>query len=163
MLTRSKRTIALIALGSLTLALASATTSLATLAAGTVGSFYTFTVPPQGSLPDSFSLLLGSLPPGLTLNPNTGVISGTPNASGQYTFTIAVYDSTQVQTAVSGEVASHTKGMATQFQGNFGYSITINPGASGPAGAPMSPAALALLMLGLAAAGIFRVRQQRQS
>jgi len=31
----------------------------------------------------------GSLPPGLSLNPSTGIISGTPTASGNYTFTVA--------------------------------------------------------------------------
>jgi large repetitive protein len=32
------------------------------------------------------------MPPGLTLNPSTGVISGTPDVAGTYTFTVTVTD-----------------------------------------------------------------------
>ena len=43
--------------------------------------------------PKVFSLKLGStLPAGLTLDPDTGVISGTPTTVGNYTFTIIVTD-----------------------------------------------------------------------
>jgi hypothetical protein len=38
----------------------------------------------------SWSVVSGNLPTGLTLNPATGVISGTPTAAGSYTFTIRV-------------------------------------------------------------------------
>ncbi|MEO8597084.1 MAG: putative Ig domain-containing protein, partial [Candidatus Solibacter sp.] len=45
-----------------------------------------------GSGPYTFSLVSGSLPAGVTLNATTGVISGTPNASGTYSFTTKVVD-----------------------------------------------------------------------
>jgi large repetitive protein len=45
-----------------------------------------------GTTPYTWSLSSGSLPPGLTLNPSTGVISGTPDVAGTYTFTVAVTD-----------------------------------------------------------------------
>jgi hypothetical protein len=35
----------------------------------------------------------GTLPPGMTLDPNTGVLFGTPTVSGQFTFTVAAVDS----------------------------------------------------------------------
>jgi hypothetical protein len=35
----------------------------------------------------------GRLPTGLTLNPSTGVIAGTPTVSGAYSFTVFVKDS----------------------------------------------------------------------
>jgi hypothetical protein len=46
-----------------------------------------------GVAPFTFSLVSGSsLPPGLSLNPTTGVISGTPTTPGSYTFTTKVSD-----------------------------------------------------------------------
>jgi hypothetical protein len=46
-----------------------------------------------GVTPYTFALASGSLPPGLTLNPNTGVISGSPTATGTYSFAVQVTDS----------------------------------------------------------------------
>jgi large repetitive protein len=47
-----------------------------------------------GVAPYGFTLSSGALPAGLTLNPTTGVIGGTPTASGAATFAITVTDST---------------------------------------------------------------------
>ena len=47
-----------------------------------------------GSPPYTFSIAGGSLPPGLTLNPSTGAIAGTPTATGTFGFTAEVADST---------------------------------------------------------------------
>lgn len=44
-------------------------------------------VPPYG-----WSLVAGSLPPGLSLDPSTGTISGRPAAAGHYPFTLQVVD-----------------------------------------------------------------------
>jgi len=46
-----------------------------------------------GTPPYTFSISAGSLPPGLTLDPATGSISGTPSA-GSYSYTARVTDST---------------------------------------------------------------------
>jgi hypothetical protein len=63
---------------------------------GTVGVNYSALLSVSGGLgPFSFSLVSGSsLPPGLTLNASTGLISGTPSAGGNYIFTVQVTDST---------------------------------------------------------------------
>ena len=62
----------------------------------------------SGTAPDSFTVTSGSLPAGLSLTTSTGVISGTPTATGSASFTISVTDA-------AGAMASQS------------YSVTINP------------------------------------
>jgi hypothetical protein len=45
-----------------------------------------------GSPPYTWSLATGALAPGLSLNPGTGIISGTPTTTGVFSFTIGVRD-----------------------------------------------------------------------
>jgi hypothetical protein len=45
-----------------------------------------------GTPPYTFAVTSGALPPGLTLNSATGLVSGTPTASGHYTLTIGATD-----------------------------------------------------------------------
>jgi large repetitive protein len=76
---------------------------------GTVNVAYTTTLSASGGIaPYSFSLSSGSLPAGLTLVAATGVISGTPTASGTSIFTGQVQDA-------SGSLSSAS------------FSITIAP------------------------------------
>ncbi len=46
-----------------------------------------------GTEPYTFSLAGGSLPPGMTLDPDTGAVSGTTYVAGDYTYTLEVTDS----------------------------------------------------------------------
>jgi uncharacterized repeat protein (TIGR01451 family) len=45
-----------------------------------------------GTSPFTWSVSAGTLPPGLSLNPVTGLLSGTPTASGSFSFTVKVTD-----------------------------------------------------------------------
>jgi hypothetical protein len=49
-----------------------------------------------GTSPYAWSVNAGSLPAGITLNPSTGLLSGTPTTAGSYSFTVAVTDSTSL-------------------------------------------------------------------
>lgn len=63
------------------------------LPSGVSGSAYQTTLTATGGYPSySWSILSGSLPPGLSLNSN-GVISGTPNGAGSWSFEVEVNDS----------------------------------------------------------------------
>jgi hypothetical protein len=65
--------------------------------AGTIGSAYSQTLTSSGgTTPLAWSLLSGSLPPGLTLS-SSGVISGTVGAgAATYSFTVKVLDTNGV-------------------------------------------------------------------
>ena len=58
----------------------------ATLTQGSVGVAYSYTFAGNGGT--TWSITSGSLPPGLSLNATSGVLSGTPTTPGTYTFTI---------------------------------------------------------------------------
>ena len=86
-------------------------TSPATLSTGTVGQVYSYQLQTSGGqTPITFSFVSGSLPPGLNLS-STGLISGMPTSSGNYSFTASATDS--------------CAGGAQIVQGNF--SIAVDP------------------------------------
>ena len=70
-----------------------------TLPTGVVGIPYGFTFTASGGrLPYTWSISAGALPTGLSLNPSSGAISGTPTNAAVYTFTLQCTD-TQTPTA----------------------------------------------------------------
>ena len=91
----------------------------ATLPGGTVSAAYSQTVSATGGSGSyTFSVSVGTLPAGLTLNASTGLISGTPTTAATSAFTIR---------AVDGNGAVGTRA----------YSVTVNAGmVVGPATLP---------------------------
>jgi len=75
------------------------------LPGGQVGISYSGKVQTSGGFPPLvFSVSLGSLPTGLTLNANTGAITGMPTVANQFLFTIKVVDA-------AAQVASQAYGV----------------------------------------------------
>jgi hypothetical protein len=76
------------------------------LSEGTVGGVYATTVVASGGTGTlSWSITDGDLPNGVTLNPASGELSGTPTASGTYTFTVSVTDSNGVAGSQTLQIA----------------------------------------------------------
>jgi hypothetical protein len=66
----------------------------AKLAGGAPTVAYSETITAQGGTsPFTFAVASGALPTGTTLNSTSGIISGTPSATGTFSFTITVTDS----------------------------------------------------------------------
>lgn len=59
----------------------------------TVETAFNTNIAASGVTPLSYAISAGSLPPGLSLNPTTGAITGTPTQTGNFTFTVTVTDS----------------------------------------------------------------------
>ncbi len=101
-----------------------------------------------GTGPFTWAVSGGSLPPGVTLNASTGVLSGTPTASGLYTFTVKVTDSfgltaTQSLNVTIGVgplvISASANASAVAQGGTLGYTITItNTAASAYSGVALS-------------------------
>jgi hypothetical protein len=70
------------------------TITTTSLPAGKVGVAYSQTLQAAGGTPPyTWSISSGTLPPGLTLNPYTGVINGVPTVAGTSSFAVTVTDS----------------------------------------------------------------------
>jgi len=74
---------------------------------GTVGTAYNQTLQATGDKPITWTVSAGSLPGGLSLATTTGTISGTPTASGTFSFTVQAANATAiVQKALSIVIAA---------------------------------------------------------
>lgn len=66
---------------------------------GTVGTSYQLPMTATVADPKTWSIATGTLPPGLTINPASGLISGMPTTQGSYPFTVsAVIDAQRSDT-----------------------------------------------------------------
>ena len=85
-----------------------ATLSITTpsLPSGQAGQAYSQAVSATGgTAPYSWSVSSGTLPPGLFINPSTGVIGGTPSSAGTFNFTVLAADNGDPQQTASRELS----------------------------------------------------------
>ncbi|MGI8751555.1 MAG: Ig-like domain repeat protein [Acidimicrobiales bacterium] len=112
-------------------------------ATATVGAPYSYTytaATPTGEPAATFAVSGGTLPPGLTLNPTTGVISGIPTTAGTYTFTAETENaangtlgpSTTITVAKAAQTINFTSNPPTDATvGGPSYTVTATGGPSG--------------------------------
>ncbi len=76
-----------------------------------VGAPYSSSLVAGGGTPSyTFSISIGSLPPGLTLNTSTGAITGTPTTGGTYDYTAKVVDSASGSTTANCSITPVVQG-----------------------------------------------------
>ena len=81
---------------------------------GIAGIFYSTTFPSGGNIGTvTYSIISGSLPPGLLLNGSTGTASGIPTSAGTFTFTVQITDSDDVTDTVECSIIIKTCLVAT--------------------------------------------------
>jgi hypothetical protein len=87
----------------------------------TVGGPYSYTFVASGDPAPAYAVGSGSLPPGLSLNATTGVLSGVPNSAGTYAFTVTASNS-------AGRVSTPTLTITVAAGADTGYLMTTDVG-----------------------------------
>ncbi len=117
-----------------------------------LGAPFTSTIVVSGGPSTTFAVTAGALPAGLTLDPATGVVSGTPTAAGAFSFAVTANNAAgDDQETFSGSVAAPPSNVSLDLTGiTAGTPVSATVAASG--GGPFSyaitagslPAGLAL-------------------
>ncbi|KAB7727042.1 hypothetical protein F5984_22665 [Rudanella paleaurantiibacter] len=98
---------------------------------GTVGQSFSYTIP-NGSFSatagQSLTYAASGLPGGLTINRNTGAITGTPTTAGSNTVVITATSSATSTTVSSGTSTTGTSGTGTSGTATVGQSATASLG-----------------------------------
>jgi hypothetical protein len=87
----------------------------------------------QGTPPYSYSIVAGSLPGGLTLDPRAGAISGIPVAPGTFAFTLQVVDSSSPVLSVAQAFTVTIKFGAVTKTGTLLFTLNGFPSTQPPA------------------------------
>ncbi len=109
------------------------TVSTLSLPGATVGTTYNATLQATGGTGSYvWSIIAGALPAGLTLNPNSGVISGSPTVAGSTSFTVRATSGTQsgeraLGIAVAGSPGGNVRLTVTVSGVGSGGTVTSNP------------------------------------
>jgi hypothetical protein len=119
--------------------------STTTLPQGIVSTAYSFSLAAAGGTsPYNWSITAGQLPPGLNLAADTGIISGTPSSSGNYSVAVTVVDSSSpaqsataysvpmsIAAATSDPLSPLSITTTTLPQGTVSTAYTVSLAASG--------------------------------
>lgn len=142
-LSSPKTTLATVTLGGVTVTIENApVTETTTFTSdsptdGTVGASYSYTFAADGG-PNYYEVASGSLPTGLSLNSDTGVLSGTPTAAASYTFAVKatnlVTDTVVTgtsNTVVISDVAPSAPATVSASAGNAQVTVEVTGASSG--------------------------------
>ncbi|MEZ5367387.1 MAG: putative Ig domain-containing protein, partial [Bryobacterales bacterium] len=107
-------------------------------ATGIVGGAYNSSLSTSGGTsPFSWSISSGALPPGLSIDSSSGLVSGTPTASGTYNFTVQVIDSTSLSKTSNQSIEIYdaltvttTSLPDTSLGGSYSQTLTSSGGAA---------------------------------
>jgi hypothetical protein len=114
-----------------------AITTAGTLPVAALGTPYSETLVAAGTSPYTWAVTQGALPGGLSLDPSTGIISGTPAAAGNFSFTVQVTDvtsATATQAFTLTVISASFTGISGTTVSGQQVSGTLALGAAYPAG-----------------------------
>ncbi|MFJ2370184.1 ice-binding family protein [Microbacterium sp. NPDC087665] len=99
--------------------------------AGQVGTDYTYTITASGTPTPTYTVTEGSLPPGLTLDSTTGVISGRPTTAGTYTVTVVASNEASPDAVASYDIVIGAAAVAAPLPGTGAAELAESGGATG--------------------------------